>query len=89
MLVVESGSQVEGIAVDVARRKRPVVILVQVQLRALVFLAQHTGLDANAQRAAQQAQLEGILCRQALVGEDTDVVAHQHQTHAMPGVHQP
>ena len=88
MLIIESGGHIQRIARFVSLRKRRIVGLFQIQLAALEFLVQHTGLNTNAQRASQHLALIGILCRQTLVLEQSDIVAHQLQAHAVIAVQQ-
>ena len=85
MFVVDACGDVHGHAVHVCLGKGIVLVLFQIQLRALEFLAEHAHLQTYADGAAKEFVLIGILHSQPLMTEQSDVIVHQLETHAVIG----
>ena len=65
--VVQSGTEVQSVAVNLRRRQCRVARLARLCLRAVEALAEQSRVYAGAYRAAEQVVLVGVLQRDALV----------------------
>ena len=83
MLIINTCRQVKSRSIIVCLRESRVRRILQIQFRALKLLAQQTRLHTNTQRTTQQGLPICILCNQSLMLEQTYLVIHNLQTHAM------
>ena len=87
MRIVQAGTHIKGYLRGVGLGEH-IVLDLGIDATAFKLLVEDAQLGTNRQRATKQVELQGILNAQALVGEESQLVVHQLQAHAMKLVQQ-
>lgn len=83
LIIIDSGSEVESVAIHLRGRDYVITGFLRVCLRTVECLAEQSSLQSDAEVAVCQPFAIDILRRDILVGEQTEFVIHEAQSHSV------